>query len=455
MTDSLVDYNQQGELDPTISLAEAWEVVDGTKIIFTVRDGVKFHNGEALTADIVRANFERILDPNTSSVIHGQMAAIQDIEVTDDRTISVQLDGPNAAFLTNLGDRAGRVMPMAYLENPIEDQMVGTGPFRLDRWDRDSMVRFVKNEDYWRPDAAGNPFPYMDAIELLTIPDRSVAEANFKSGSVDLFEPLLARLSEYESDNSVQVREYNGWNTRMWWTNTATAPTDDIRFRKAMAHALDREGENQALHFGRYTVDERPGPFPPGYSNIYTGDVPTAANYDPAEARKFLEASGYADNASVEHVSATGAENDQRYALYEDNLAQVGIRMVHQVGNDASPFYTAHTVPTRISIFRLRADPDGWASESWLSEAFFNPGANSSPEFSEIDGLVIAARSTYDPEERAEMYRNMAAVISDLSPQIHGPYATSYRVASERVQNFETIFGFEAWDRYTNLWLSS
>src|SRR5690606_5684160 len=101
----------------------------------------------------------------------------------------------------------------------------------------------------------------------------------------------------------------------------------------------DREGENQALYFGRHHVDERAGPFPPAYSWMYRGDVAEAPNYDPAESRKLLEAGGYTpENSKFSQLSPTGAASSEKAALWSSFLGAVGIEMTNDQNRDSGIF---------------------------------------------------------------------------------------------------------------------
>lgn len=460
MCDSLVQYGRDGLLNSDLSLSDSWEIQDQATIVFSIREGVKFHDGSDLDAEVVSANFERILDPATASSALGAMSAIRDLEVVDARTLRVTLDAPNAAFLTNLGDRGGQILSRTYMERPLVgegDAIIGTGPFKYEKWDRDSMVRVVKNPDYWRTDLAGNAFPYLDAVEVHSLPDANVREANLESGQVDIVAPALARMDEIEAAGRWNVAVSLGQITHILFHNTTFAPMDDVRFRRACAFAHDREGENQALYFGRHHADERPGPFPPAYQWMYRGDVPEAPNFDPAEARKLLDAAGYTPATSkFSQLSPTGAESSEKSALWASFLADVGVEMTTVQNRDSGIFYVERdpSLQSRLAQLSLRADPDGFASELLHSKAYFNPGNRTDGDFAKMDELIEAGRAEYEPEARAEIYAQVSALAGELCIQQYGTYSNVYRISNDRVGNFESIYGYEGKDRWTDIWVS-
>jgi peptide/nickel transport system substrate-binding protein len=110
MHDNLVNYNQQGELDPSQSLAQSWEIAGGTQITFKLRSGIKFTDGTPFDAAAVKFNIDRNLDPATKSAAFAQMSAIDSVQVVDPTTVVFKLKEPNAALLTNLGDRGGAII---------------------------------------------------------------------------------------------------------------------------------------------------------------------------------------------------------------------------------------------------------------------------------------------------------------------------------------------------------
>ncbi|MSQ30032.1 MAG: ABC transporter substrate-binding protein [Dehalococcoidia bacterium] len=459
MTDSLVKFNSKGQPDPTLSLAEKWEVTDGVNITFNLRPNVKFHDGSMLDAQLIKRNLTRVLDPKTNSTASGAMSVIAAIETPDAKTVNVKLKSPNSAFLTLLGDRGGQVLANKYLDLPVigqGDKIIGSGPFRYDKWERDSMVRVVKNPDYWRKTAAGGALPYLDAIELKVIPDENVREANFQGGQVDMFQPGFSAVGNYEKSDKSQLAIFKGIHTQMMFTNTTVAPMDDVRFRRAVSHAIDRKAENAALYFGRYIADDRPGPIPPAYNQIYSGNVSNAPTFDLAEAKKLLEASKYAKNPNFEQLSGTGAAADQKNALYTDFMAKLGIKLTSTASRDTDPFYVKRVLPARTALLTMRADPDGYLSELFGNAGFYNPGRNAgSPELQAMDKVLIDARSTYNPEERKAHYQKLATMGSDFVVQAYSVYGTAYIVGSKRIGNLGDYFSFDGRPNWGGLWVNA
>ena len=116
MHDNLVNYDQNGNLDPTQSLAQSWEISDGTHITLKLRTGINFTDGTPFDASAVKFNIDRVLDPATNSSAISQMSSIDSVQVVDPATVLLTLKAPNAALLTNLGDRGGAIVSPAAVQ---------------------------------------------------------------------------------------------------------------------------------------------------------------------------------------------------------------------------------------------------------------------------------------------------------------------------------------------------
>lgn len=463
LCDNVVNLDHQGVPDPRTSLSESWENVDGTTFVFKLREGVKFHDGSDFDAEIVKLNWERILNPDTVATAAASMRPLIGIEVTDSHTITATLDAPNGAFLSALGDRGG-MLSRAYLEGPIVgegDHVIGTGPFMYDQWIRDSVIRVVKNPNYWGKDPSGGAFPYLDAIETHTIPEANVRLTNLDTGDIDITEPAETALSGIEQDGEYQISTFVGHRTAMIYLNTALAPLDDVRIRLAMAYALDRQAANAALFDNRGFVedDQRHGPFAPGYRWVYNGSVPGAPNFDLAEARKLVEASGYAGvniPSFVASNSDSGTAGQLLMSLLQDFWDEIGVTFQSRLGGESSPFFVDRSEPARPSSgFSTRADPDIQAGEMYSNEGFFNPGRNPTAELRELHDMTVGARASFDIDERAELYRALGARASELQPQIIGPYRVAYIVGQPKVGRFDDLFAFDGKQDWNGLWLNA
>ena len=452
MFDSLVDYNANGEPDPAYSLAESWEIESPTKITFTLRPGVKFHNGEEFNAEVVRWNVDHIQDPATKSAAAGQMAPIQNVEVVDDLHVNFELERPNGALLTLLGDRGGQQLPPVAAE-AAGDQFglapIGTGAFKFKEWVQDSHIEIERNEDYWRTDMAGIQLPYLDSLRWQIIPESSVLLANFKAGDVDVMTPASSQLDELEADEDVQLARFVGSGWSGMYFNTALAPTDDVNFRLAIAHAIDRGAINDSIFFGRNEVRENMGIITPALPWAFPGPIDGAPEFDLEKAKAFLAASGYPEGAQFRVVVGTSATYAARAELWQSMLREINIDMQFEQASDfTNQMWVQFNANALLAGFSLRADPDGTIGEVAHSGGFYNAGHVPNAA---LDEAIELARSSYDLEERAAHYRTVEEILAREAYGVYAAYSVQFRAARNKVGNFDSIFGAEGKERYEEL----
>ena len=180
--DTLVAVDENLNIVP--ALAESWEVSDdGLSWTFSLRPGVTFHNGRALTADDVKYSYERILDPEVGSGASWRLGAVASIDVIDDATVRINLNEPNPGLLAKLGGYKGMaIVPQEVADaGELDRNPVGTGPFKFVSYTPGDSVVLEANPDYWEEGK-----PYLDQIVFKPIPDDTVRLTNLQTGEVDL-----------------------------------------------------------------------------------------------------------------------------------------------------------------------------------------------------------------------------------------------------------------------------
>lgn len=232
VVESLVTINEDGEYVPylakTITPNE-----DSTVWTFELREGIEFHDGALLDAEAAKAN----LDAYAAGPTVGFAVSLYDeIVVTGEYTFEVRMSGPWSAYPYTLVGQPGMMVSPATIGSP--DSLTGTGPFVFDDWTPDDSVRVVRNDSYWR-----DGFPYLDVIEFKVIPEASARRAALEADDVQLVEsPGDANIVDWLDDESVNVLASDSRsNEAAIILNTAVAPMDDVRVRRALAHAIDQQ----------------------------------------------------------------------------------------------------------------------------------------------------------------------------------------------------------------------
>ncbi|MBM4428789.1 MAG: hypothetical protein FJ026_00390 [Chloroflexi bacterium] len=301
--DTLVAVDpKDGSIHP--SLATSWEISpDGKVYTFKLRQGVKFHDGTPFNAQAVKFNFDYTVRPD---IKHGFAWSsfgenYEKSEVVDDYTIKVYIKESNPMLLAALSDGGLGIDSPTAMEQAGDDYgikvVVGTGPFKFKEWVKGDHITLVRNDDYnWAPDIfKHNGPPYVDELVYRDIQDIATRVAALENNEVTLAtvtEPMVAQL---RANKALQIiTTPKAGTSRMFTMNFAKPPTDDIRVRQAMNHAINKEALIQLPAWsgiGKPALAPLPTNMVPGgdLSSLKQYDYP----YDPAKAKQLLEEAGW------------------------------------------------------------------------------------------------------------------------------------------------------------------
>ena len=237
--DGLIRY-VPGTYETELALAESLEVSDdGTRIDFTLRQGVQCQNGYGeLTANDVKFSFERFLDEENPSPYVDDWRPLQEVEVTGDYEGTIVLDSAFAPlFSSTLPIMSGKIVCQAAVEDLGVEEFalnpVGTGPYMLESWNPNQDVTLVRNPDYY------GEAPHFDAIHFVIISDEQSAELALRSGEVDFGQLQLSSLIGLERDPSIETQIYPDLAYRWIGMNVENPKLEDVRVREAIRLAID------------------------------------------------------------------------------------------------------------------------------------------------------------------------------------------------------------------------
>jgi len=351
--EGLTRFGPTGEVLP--ALAESWEIApDGLSWVFTLREGVRFHDGAALTADDVAFSFDRAMAGDSVNAQKGLFDGINEVTAIDDRTVEIGLDAPKGDLLSNLAWGDAVIVSPASAETNAQ-KPVGTGPFRFEQWVQGDRVTLVRNEDYW-----GEP-PFLDRVTFKFIADPTAAFAAMMAGDVDAFPvfPAPENLAQFEADPRFSVIVGSTEGETILAMNNARAPFDDIRVREAVARAIDRKAIIDGAMFGYGTpIGSHFAPHHPAYADL------TAINaYDPESARALLAEAGHPEGFTTTLALPPPAYARRGGEIVASQLRAVGInaeivnmewaQWLEQVftNKDFGMTIVSHTEPMDIGIY--------------------------------------------------------------------------------------------------------
>ncbi|MBA2668246.1 MAG: hypothetical protein H0U69_14570 [Trueperaceae bacterium] len=282
--EGLMRYGPDLELVPM--LAREWELLeDGVTWRFHLQEGVMFHTGNAFNAEVVKWNFETMLDPDAPGIAAGLLTAFESLEVVDEYTLDVTLSEPNFIFLNILGAALFMIVDMEHYlevgEANYGQSPSGTGAFKFVRWDPGERVVLERNDDYWGPVGAG-----VDRVVFQAIPDESARVLALLTGEIDMaFTVPADQMGLIERAQGTQVFRTPTFRTLFLESNTKHPRlTENVRY--AIAHAIDRDqistviGENGVPAFGHG---------PPESVGYYDHTLP----FDLEESRRLLDEDGW------------------------------------------------------------------------------------------------------------------------------------------------------------------
>jgi peptide/nickel transport system substrate-binding protein len=444
VAESLLYLDDDIVLSP--GLATAWEQSeDGLTWTFTLREGVQFHNGEELTADIVVWSMNRIINPDTGS---GRVASVGGAEAVweavDTYTVTVTTPQP-IAILPQLVAGAGTevIHPDSVNENGQVVIPIGTGPFTVEDLEGTTSLRLVKNPNYWQ-----EGLPYLDAVRVTVISEDAPREAALLGGEVDWIARLAPQSVEALSQEAgIVVATTPALHYQYIGLNTEREPLNDVRVRQAIAYAVNREQICAASEFGLCTVVEGPtGPSSPWYNDY----APYGRDLD--RARELLADAGYPDGFEMELMPTSAFEETTRAAqVVQANLADVGIRttIIAPEWSEWLELEGSGQYDGYICSWNGLTDGNDYYYLQHRTGEVFNFTGFSNQEF---DSLVEEARTLTDFDERYALYGQANQIVVDEAPYVYFYNRFFNRAYSDNVQGY--VLRADNSNQFLTTWLA-
>ena len=429
----LVTLDTDLKLVPDI--AESWTIEDGTVYTFKLRANAKFHNGKPVTAQDFKWSLERAAAPDTASPVadtylndilgaekyfDGEADEIVGLKVIDDHTLEITTDAPKAYFLAKLTYPTANVLDREVVEAGGRswwiDNPVGTGPFKLSEYRIGERIVLERNEDYYR-DLAG-----VETIVMNLAGGQAMAmyeNDEIEITGVGLYD-LERVLDPNEPLNKELVVAPPGFSVSYIGFNASMAPFDDVKFRQALNHAVDKQliatGVLSELVEPAYSI------LPPGFPG-YTENI-VGLQFDPELARKLLSESKYPDAESRPRIVVTvpgtggtiGLDLEVVLEMWKQELGvEVEIQQVEWATYledlDAKKFQAYAGLGWEADY----PDPQDFLDILFHSESSINHGDFKNAE---IDAILEEARVESDINKRIALYHQAEQMIVDAAPWV-------------------------------------
>nr|WP_319247678.1 ABC transporter substrate-binding protein [uncultured Celeribacter sp.] len=429
----LVEF-ELGTTNVIPGLAESWETSeDGLEITFHLRPGVKFHTTDYFTpsrdfnADDVIYTFERQMDAEAGNWEYFNAMSMPDliseIVKVDDMTVKFVLTRPEAPFLANLAMDFASVQSAEYAAQldeagtpeMLNQQPIGTGPFEFVAYQKDAVIRYMKNEDYWK-----DGVPKVDNLVFAITPDASVRYQKMQAGECHVMPyPNPADVEGMMSDDSINVMQQEGLNVGYMAYNTQMAPFDNPKVRKALNMAIDKQAIIDVVFQGAGQIAKNP--IPPtmwSYNDAVEDDA-----YDPEAAKAMLEEEGVTDLSMkiwAMPVQRPYNPNARRMAeLMQEDFAKVGVDV------EIVSYEWGEYLDRSKNVDRDGAVLLGWTGDNGDPDNFLAVllgcdgvgGANRSQWcYEPFDTLIQKAKTLPTQAERAALYEEAQVIFKEQAP---------------------------------------
>lgn len=453
------------DLQPAPDLAESWSASsDGLVWTFELREEVRWHDGEAFDAEDVAFTFnEIVLDPDlAASGSANFLNTVERVEIVDEHTVEFVMQAPFSALPAYLAYNAGILPEHIFAgEDPWnlssfnKGSPIGTGPFKISDYVSGSTVTLERNDDYYGEVAK------LDYLTFRVLPDANAQLAQMLAGDIDIMiVDNLASVRQLDASPNVSTVPVNQVNYYYVTPNHENPLFEDVRVKRALLHAIDRQAIIDSVVQGYARVAT--GPISPALQAYYHPEVMTYP-YDPERAIELLNEAGWTrgsdgvmvkDGERLSFVLDVGRNKDLEpvSALVQDYWSDIGVEVT--LNTQEWNAYIQKVVVQRdydatINWWITPADPDIYA---YYHSSAAGTGFNL-PNYKDatIDDLLERGRAESDVDERIEIYREFQEEVAEQLPYLFLWYPSEIQARSAALQGVVDL-GLRDNMHYVNEW---
>jgi peptide/nickel transport system substrate-binding protein len=412
--DTLTRWDTSLKLQP--GLATAWKNVNETTWEFTLRPGVKFHDGSPLTAEDVKATFERNMIPG-KTVVQSGFATFEAVQILNATTIRIVTKKPDPLVPVRVAQMGAYILPARLTTDEgvkeLARKPVGSGAYKFVEWIRDDRLVMDANREWW---GWGGKPPSVDRIIWKPIPDDFARLSALQRGEVDV-------ITNVPPDQMKIVKTLTATSTRfaVLTMNTTQAPLSDKRVRQALHYALDMSSIVKNLYAGQGR------PFTGGVADTDFGFNPALKPYpyDPAKAKALLAEAGYAGQELTTYAGyGTMVSDKQLLETIADMWSQVGVKVkveMMEMARRQKMLNDRTTPPNGMLLGNPQStllDADGSLWRIWHPNGFNGKYWVGNQPGQRFHDLMEQARYSLDQKKRKEIYTEATRIVHDEKPWI-------------------------------------
>ena len=425
--DTLAAYDADQQWKP--NLAESFEPNDDFTVwTVTIREGVTYHNGVAVTGETVARGLNLIKDSPLTAQPFEPVVSIEP-STEDPMAVVVTMEEPWANWPYAMTTQVGVVAEPDWLASGDTREPIGTGPFVFQDWVPGDKLTVVKNDSWWR-----EGYPLLDQVDFLPVPDELTRSNLLQQGEIDIMNTTsgtqVAKFKDLarEGEGYQVVNDPEGESVEVFvMLNTKAAPLDDPRARQALAYATDAQSYVDVLGQGQFALAE--GPFAEGSPWYAETDYP---GYDPAQAQALVD-EVKADNGgefAVTLSSVPSPQTNDGVQLLQSQWEQVGIDVTIETVDQAQLIAEVVAGNYQATIWTQFDSPHPLGDSIWwhpdaaspIGEFGLNFARNENPE---IGAALDAARQATDREEEQAYYQEVMRLLAQDVPYVwlyHSPF---------------------------------
>ena len=410
MFDTLFKQNENNEVVPI--LVDTYEWIDDTTLNFTVKSGIKFHNGEELTIGDVLYSFKRGIDSEYTTWIVENIDIDNTKILEDGKTLQLKLKAPKGdqlaalCFLYIVNEKTASAA-----DYNAETGPVGTGAFKFSKQVKGDRIEMTSNADYW--DGA----PKFNNLTFRIITEAASRTIEVESGGVDIiYNVLPTDIPILESSEGVVMHRAPNFSLNFVGFNCTRAPFDNPKVRQAITYAVDKESIVEAVYGETGSVATGP------ISSViwgYSDDV-MQYTYDPEKAKALLAEAGFPEGFKTTFTVSDSQQRIDTAEIMQNQLRQVGIEVETIVLENAT--YLDKIVNNDFDMFALGWTTNTGDADYGLYETFHSglPTWSNTTQYSnaELDKHLEEGRASVDPEVRKAAYAAAQKIIVEEAPEI-------------------------------------
>ena len=403
--EGLVKPNSNGDLIPAV--ASDYSInEDGTVYTFTLREGVKFHNGSKVTVQDVKASLDKCAGTESGEPLVAAFSAVKEINTPDDKTIEVVLKESDTDFLPNM---TAAILPADHLD--ASTQPIGTGPYKYVSRSPQENIILESFDDYWGDKAK------IKTVVLKIVSDADTIVMNLEGGSID----LMARLSTTQAaqlSDKFDVYEGTMNLVQALYINNSVEPLNNTKVRQALCYAVDIQEIMDFVSDGKGT--ETGSSMFPAFGKYYMKELNDTYNTDIDKAKKLLAEAGYPDGFEF---TITVASNYQQHVdtaqVLKEQFKKIGVTAnINLVEWDTwlNDVYIGRNFETTV----VGVDASTLTASAMLGRFVSDSGKNfinySNPEY---DKVYAESISTVDDNVRTEKYKTCEKILSEDAANVY------------------------------------